>query len=233
MNSELFRQMLVLNVKLGTSPEAERQLEQAFLSLPGKISCVSHYSLGRNIHPMRPEFWMCTHIWEAEFNSVGDLESYENDPSYRQFLREYLDIESPSAVIDRVALISYRVDGRSSSGNLLHPGRLRRLHIANLYEGADKALRKASDDALLRMPREIPEIKAWALGYNISAPREGFMVFEHSWDVTFNDIRSLQAYVTCDYHLGKVHDYAVKTSPLYVLENLQSCYYLVDPEMSG
>ena len=224
---------MVFNVQLGTSLEDEHSLEHEFLSLPNKISQINHYSLGRNSHPMRPEFWMCTHVWETEFTTLDDMVSYENSEAYQNICRNHLDVSKVGSVVDVIAVVSYRVDDNTSAGNLLQPGRIRRIHIANIYEGASKCQRQASDDALLGMPAAIPEIKAWAMGYNLAKPRSGFLIFDHSWDSAFDDIESLQRYVTCDFHLGEVHEYARRGSQNFVLMDLQSCYYTVDSQMSG
>ena len=228
----MIRSLLVMNVAFGTPAAAEAAMEAAFLRLPAQIPALRRYALGRNLHPMRPDLWMCTHVWETEFETLAAMTDYESHPSFRSLVDEYLPPEG-DGIVDRTALIAYATRADHFAGDLLEPNRIRRLHLTTFRPGAPQSLRHTADEALLRMPGAIPEIKAWALGYNLASSELGIPLYDHSWDTAFESIRALQHYVTCDFHLNNTHDYAVSGSELHVYEELQSCLYRVELAMSG
>ncbi len=167
---------------------------------------------------------MITHIWETEFNDLQAWQTFRSslavDALYRQALAPI-----------RAASITYAVSAESARGDLLYPGRIRRLHLANFTDTATDSMKIDGDAALLSMPAAIPEIKAWALGYRIGAADLALASFEHSWDTSFDNIADLQVYVTCDYHLAKTHDFAVDLSPKHIYRELHSGYYIVQPDL--
>lgn len=228
----MIRRILIFDLSRA-SPAVEREVEEAFLCLPARIPAIRRYVLGRNTHPMRPDLWMCTHVWETEFDSLDDMAGYERDPAYQTLLADFWDEGGREDAIGRAALIAYETMDSHYSGDLLEVGRIRRLHLTTFASSAPETLIRKADEALLDMPAAIPEIKAWALGYNIARPHRGIPVYDHSWDTAFDDIPELQRYVTCDHHLRRTHDFAVRSSAVFAYEELQSCLYAVEAEMSG
>ena len=228
----MIRRLLIFNVCKDASAADEKKLERDFLALPRLVSGIDRYTLGRNCHPMRPDLWMCTHVWETEFQSLETMTSYENDQHYRSLLLRHWGPGSDQ-LIDRVALIAYGASSKNMSGDLLIPGRLRRLHLTNFSDSATEDSKRKADNALLGMPDTVPQIRSWALGYNIAESMLGIPTFEHSWDTAFDSILDLQNYVTCGYHINKTHDFVVPSSPDFVYQDLHSCIYNVDPAFSG
>ena len=123
---------------------------------------------------------MCTHVWETEFDTIEDMACYEADPAYRSVLSDYW-LRGDKGAIDRAALIAYDMSNAAHAGDLLQPGRVRRLHLTTFSSAASEAMRLAADEALLKMPAAVPQIKAWALGYNVARPMPGIPVVSDSW----------------------------------------------------
>ena len=228
----MIRRLLVFNIRSDAAASDENNLESEFLELPNLVRGIERYSLGRNRHPMRPDLWMCTHVWETEFQSFQSMTSYANDQHYRALLLRHWGSGSDQ-LISRAATTAYNTSSNYINGDLLIPGRLRRLHLTNFSSSATSELRKKADDALLAMPNAVPQIKAWALGYNVAESVLGIPVFDHSWDTSFDSIFDLQKYVTCGYHINNTHDFVVPNSPDFIYEALHSCIYKVDPMFSG
>lgn len=208
----------------------ERALESEIIGLSRHAETVRRFALGRNVHPMRPDLWMCTHVWELEFDDVGAHRRFWSAPSVDDLVGRCFSALSHEL---RSASIAYAVVNGSAGGDLMLPGRIRRLHLANFVVTASDLMKRAGDNTLLSMPHAIPQIRAWALGYQIDADVPTIARFEHSWDTSFDTVADLQEYVTCDYHRSEAHEFAAAGAKKKIFRDLQSCLYKIDPEMSS
>ncbi len=90
---------LVLAVDPYTSGDAVRQFEADTLLMPGLVSTIGSWSLGRTLMPTGRRAW--THVWEQEFDDVAGLEGeYMTHPVHWGLVDGWFDPECPQRIVD-------------------------------------------------------------------------------------------------------------------------------------
>ncbi len=91
--TRLLRHVILFKFKEGTTPEQIKEVEDAFASLPDKISEIKCFEGGVNVSPDKRNEGF-THCFVLTFDSAADRDAYLANPEFKKFgklLWVYLD----------------------------------------------------------------------------------------------------------------------------------------------
>ena len=84
MTSPLLRHVLLFKFKESTTPEQIKEVENAFASLPGKISEIKCFEWGTNVSVENHSEGF-THCFVVTFANEAGLDAYMNNPDLKAF----------------------------------------------------------------------------------------------------------------------------------------------------
>ena len=97
--AKVFRHVLLFKFKESTTPEQIKEVENAFASLPGKISEIKCFEWGTNVSVENHSEGF-THCFVVTFANEAGLEAYMNNPDLKAFrkslggpLEKYIGID--------------------------------------------------------------------------------------------------------------------------------------------
>lgn len=83
-DARMLRHVIMFKFKEGTTPEQIKEVEDAFASLPDKISEIKCFEGGTNVSPdKRNEGY--THCFVLTFDSAADRDAYLANPAFKEF----------------------------------------------------------------------------------------------------------------------------------------------------
>jgi hypothetical protein len=98
--AKVFRHVLLFKFKESTTPEQIKEVENAFASLPGKISEIKRFEWGTNVNvENRSEGF--THCFVVTFANEAGLDAYMNHPDLKEFRK------SLSGPLEKYLVIDY------------------------------------------------------------------------------------------------------------------------------
>lgn len=80
----MLKHVLLFKFKEGTTPEKIKEVEQAFASLPGKISEIKCFEWGTNVSVENHSEGF-THCFVVTFANEAGLDAYMNNPDLKEF----------------------------------------------------------------------------------------------------------------------------------------------------
>ncbi len=81
---KMLKHVLLFKFKEGTTPEKIKEVEQAFASLPGKISEIKCFEWGTNVSVENHSEGF-THCFVVTFANEAGLDAYMNNPDLKEF----------------------------------------------------------------------------------------------------------------------------------------------------
>jgi quinol monooxygenase YgiN len=81
---KMLKHVVLFKFKEGTTPEKIKEVEQAFASLPGKISEIKCFEWGTNVSVENHSEGF-THCFVVTFANEAGLDAYMNNPDLKEF----------------------------------------------------------------------------------------------------------------------------------------------------
>jgi hypothetical protein len=161
-----------------------------------------------------------THVWEQEYADAASLEAYMRDPYHWSVIDPFFDATSPTAIVERVTVLTY--DDSDAAGPTHWPDEgLRRLLLIRCAPGADPRAIDELRDAITAGGTQLP-LAGWRLARALPHPTHPWSLI---WEQLFAGEDALSEYMRHPYHWTVIDPYFDPEHPMAIVSDVTMAYY--------